>query len=309
MRPLRQFAVALLLVAVVAGDAAAQRGRPIILLVHGRGMLDRDSALTRKLWLDGLRSGSATITHAPLFDEGDVRVVWYADVLDPASDAGCDYASADPRARRAAAGDDGLRSVASMAGGLFGALSKLIDDKETATQVRELAGDAAFLGDSRKRCAAEDRLATAIARARGEGRPVIVVAHSLGSLVAYDELSAQRDTGEVRTLETLGSPLGSPDLRRLLIGGDETDSLVKPASVSEWINIRNTGDPFATAIAAAHDLITQPPASETDPHELVGYLREHDTALAILSAWCRAFARGAPAGCVEVAAAPRPGSS
>jgi pimeloyl-ACP methyl ester carboxylesterase len=282
-------------------SAQNDRGRPLVLLVHGRGMLDRDTALTRKLWLDGLRSGASAITQKALFDDRDVRVVWYADVLDPASDAGCDYPDSDPRARRAARGDDGLKSVVSMAGGLFGALAKLVDDKETATQMRELAGDAAFLGDARKRCASEDRLGAALARANSEGRPVILVAHSLGSLVAYDYLTTRRDTGLVRELATLGSPLGSPDLRRLLIGGDESDTLSKLPSVMDWVNIRNDGDPFATSVPFAREIVAVPPTDEKDPHELVGYLREKDTAQAILSAWCKAFAKGAPSGCREVA--------
>ncbi|HEX4684187.1 MAG TPA: hypothetical protein VH277_15830 [Gemmatimonadaceae bacterium] len=299
----RRFLIVAAFAGLTGGSLLAQggqSGRPILLLVHGRGMLDRDTALARKLWVDALRTGAATMTRSPVFDDGDVRVVWYADVLDPASDAGCDYAAADPRSRRAAGADDGLRTAASFAGGLFGALSKFVDDKETATQMRELAGDAEFLGDPRKRCASEDRLATAVARARGEGRPVIIVAHSLGSLLAYDYLAAQRDTGVVRELETLGSPLGSPDIRRLIIGGDESDSLAKPRSVAEWINIRHDGDPFGTSVSAARDMVTQPPADEKDPHELVGYLREHDTALQIFGAWCRAFRSGAPAGCADI---------
>lgn len=277
--------------------AQADRGRPLILLVHGRGMLDRDTALTRKLWLAGLRSGASTLTRAPLFEDRDVRVVWYADILDPASDAGCDYAAGDPRASRAARSDDGLKMIAGVAGGLFGALARMVDDKETATQMRELAGDAAFLGDARKRCASEDRLGAALERARSDGRPVILVAHSLGSLLAYDYLSARRDSGIVRELATLGSPLGSPDLRRLLIGGDERDTLTALSSVREWVNVRNTNDPFATTVPRAREIVATPPADEPDPHELVGYLREQETARAVLAAWCAAFPSGAPKGC------------
>ncbi|HXT17264.1 MAG TPA: hypothetical protein VN706_16620 [Gemmatimonadaceae bacterium] len=293
----------LLLVAAQAAPAQSDRGRPLVLLVHGRGMIDRDTALTRKLWMDGLRTGASTLTKAPLLEESDVRVVWYADVLDPSSDAGCDYPANDPRALRAGRSDEGLKTVASVAGGLFGALSKLVDDKETAAQMRDLAGDAAFLSDARKRCASEDRLSSAILRARSEGRPVIVVAHSLGSLVAYDYFSAARDTGTVRTLLTLGSPLGSPDLRHLLIGGDDSDSLARPVSVADWINIRNDGDPFATSVTAAnHDIASKPPADEPDPHELVGYLREPETARQVVAAWCGAFAKAvqAPKGCAEL---------
>jgi len=282
--------------------AQVDRGRPVILLVHGRGMLDRDTAATRRLWVDGLRTGAGAVTHAPLFDDRDVRVVWYADILDPASDAGCDYPPNDPRSLRAARGDDGLKSIAGVAGSLFGALAKLADDQEAATQMRQLAGDASFLSDARKRCASEARLDTALARAKREGRPVILVAHSLGSLLAYDDLSVRRDSGLVSELATLGSPLGSPGLRALLIGGDDRDTLTTLPGVREWINIRNENDPFARPVPLAHEIINTPPADEPDPHELVGYLRERETARAVLAAWCKAFTPStpAPAGCADV---------
>src|SRR3954470_10286918 len=114
MRMTRRLLFVASLAGLTGGHVLAQRGqsgRPILLLVHGRGMLDRDTAQARKLWVDGLRTGAATVTRASVFEDSDLRVVWYADVLDPASDAGCDYAAADPRARRAAGADDGLRSV------------------------------------------------------------------------------------------------------------------------------------------------------------------------------------------------------
>ena len=91
------------LIALVSSLLAGQedRGRPIVLLVHGRGMSDRDTAATRKMWQQALASGARTLTSESLIGDRDVRVVWYADVLDPRSGASCDYAAGDPRARRA----------------------------------------------------------------------------------------------------------------------------------------------------------------------------------------------------------------
>jgi alpha-beta hydrolase superfamily lysophospholipase len=45
-----------------------------------------------------------------------------------------------------------------------------------------------------KRCASEQRLGAEIDRAKAEGRPIVIVAHSLGAVVAYDYLSARRDS-------------------------------------------------------------------------------------------------------------------
>lgn len=280
--------------------ARAQRGRPVILLVHGRGMLGRDTAATRKLWFDGLKSGAALTTREPTIEDGDVRVVWYADVLDPASSEGCDYAPTDPRAKRDARTDAGLKQLASFAGGLFNVLSFVAGDNDSGLEMRALASDAAFLGDARKRCGSEARLAAALDRAKGEGRPVILVAHSLGAIIAYDYLSTRADTGLVRRFVTIGSMAGSRDLRELLIGGDSTDALAMPAGVSDWVNIHHGADPLATSLPIGRDILTSPPADEPDAHEMLGYLRGAVSNKEILSGWCQAMPGSRPSGCKEV---------
>ena len=282
---------------------APARGRPVVLLVHGRGMQGRDTAALRIMWRDAIDSGAAVLAGTRPLADSDVRLVWYADVLEPASAASCDYAAADPRARRDAAEDDGLKSVVSLVGSVLDGFSATASDSDARSTLQSLAADAAFLSDAHKRCATEARLAAAIDRARAEGRPVIVVAHSLGSVVAYDYLSTRRDSGLVQTLITVGSPLGSPDLRHLLIGGGDGDTVATLASVEHWINVRNDGDPLATVIRVARDVDVQSPADETDPHELVGYLREPATAKLVIGAWCAAFdtsAPGAPAACSRI---------
>lgn len=275
------------------------RGRPVILLVHGRGLLDRDSADLRQVWFNGLAFGARrTGPHVPI-KEGDVRLVWYADVLDPRSSDGCDYALSDRRARRDASADSGVRNVVSVIGGFLDAITGVVDDSEAGSQLRSLAADASFLTDARKRCASEQRLADAIARAESEQRPVIVVAHSLGSIVAYDYLSARPDSAVVSRFVTVGSMVGSADLRRLLIGGDSTDTLSLPRSVASWINIHNEGDPFAARVNVGRDITTQVADGETDPHEMVGYLRNAVTAGSVMSGWCAAFASKSPASCAD----------
>jgi pimeloyl-ACP methyl ester carboxylesterase len=292
--------------ALVAAFAAPEddRGRPVVLLVHGRGMLDRDSSATRAMWIGGLGSATKALARQSLISERDVRIVWYADVLDPRSDAGCDYSPADPRARRDAATDPDLKTFVSLAGSVLGALGAFVTDTEAGAQLRGFAGDAAFLSDARKRCAAEQRLGDAIDRAQREGRPIILVAHSLGALVAYDYLSTRRDTGVVQRFITIGSIVGSPELRHLLVGGDSTDTLVTPASVKRWVNIRNDRDPLATPLSVGRDVVVTVPADEADPHEMIGYLRGSATAGEVLSGWCAAFGPRAPspAGCAAIPA-------
>src|SRR5262249_37168022 len=157
------------------------------------------------LWFDGLASGSKQLTRSTLLSDKDVRLVWYADVLDPRSSESCDYAADDPRARRDAKVDPNLKGVVSFLGGLLATITSIAPDSESATAFRALASDASFLSDSHKRCASERRLSDALDRAKREGRPVILVAHSLGSVVAYDYLSTRADTGVVQRLVSVGS--------------------------------------------------------------------------------------------------------
>lgn len=287
------------LAATVGFAPRPEPGRPVILFVHGRGMIDRDTAETRKLWLGSLKATAKQITRDALVDDDDVRLVWYADVLDPRSREVCDYEATDPRARRDAKMDPEFKNVVSVVGSFLGAMTTMVSDNESASQLRALAGDASFLGDSRKRCASERRLGDALDRAKRERRPVILVAHSLGAIVAYDYLSSRADTGVVQRLVSVGSMLGSADLRRLLIGGDSTDTFASPASVKTWINVRNTGDVLAVPLSFGRDLLTTPPADEPDKHEMMSYLRNEVGATAILAGWCSAFAGKAPGGCAR----------
>lgn len=291
--------VVALAVCTAPTPARAPAARPVILLVHGRGMQDRDSASTRKEWLAALRSGAASFTRAATIDDADVRLVWYADVLDPRSTEACDYDPTDARARRDAKTDAELKQMVSIAGGLINLISALADDS-TAKEIRAFSADATFLSDAQKRCAAEARLGVAIDRAKREGRPIVLVAHSLGALVAYDYLSARADTGLIQDFFTLGSMAGAPDLRRLVIGGDSTDTFSVPVSVKEWTNIRNEKDGLAMPLTIGRDIVTNPPADEPDPHEMVGYLRGSMTARTILHAWCAAVPSNRPQGCIDI---------
>ena len=143
-------------------------------------------------------------------------------------------------------------------------------------------------------------MADALARARSEGRPVIVVAHSLGALVTWGYLQHRnlldaRDVVEIQRLVTVGSPIGNAPLRDLLFGDAAAVSL--PRGVLSWINAVNTDDPFAARLIATDSATGQVDAirgisdvligsSDESAHDLRGYLRDSSTASAIVSAWC-----------------------
>jgi len=80
---------------------------------------------------------------------------------------------------------------------------------------------------------------------RAEER-VLLIGHSLGSVIAYDtlwELSRQEGvTHRVDLFMTLGSPLSTRFIRRSLRGSDRTGAERYPASIVRWINYRAKGE-------------------------------------------------------------------
>lgn len=303
-----------LLGGVLALDRSA-RTRPVILLVHGRGYLTRDSAMIRRQALHALREGSFGLAADSLLADDDVRMVWYADVLDSQRRDTSQVRTCERR-------DDGGTTTLSAASilrvfALFA--SELLEANATgdqASDVRGIAGDLRFFGDPTSRCLAEGRIEDAISRARDEGRPVVLVAHSLGALVTWSHLQHRSARGEerlpeIRRLVTLGSPLGSDDLRELLL--DDAGPLTLPRGVRSWVNVVNERDPFASrllgrdstggqtrAIAGVSDAVTQ--NGDDEPHELLSYLRDRSTGHAVLGAWCDALERRErSAGCAAVA--------
>lgn len=96
-----------------------------------------------------------------------------------------------------------------------------------------------YFADVQARGAVIEGLANAIARAQ----PQILIAHSLGSIVAYDALWAHPEC-RVDMFLTLGSPLAMPDVvfHRL---AEHAGPRGRPPGVRRWINIADYGDIIA----------------------------------------------------------------
>jgi hypothetical protein len=73
-------------------------------------------------------------------------------------------------------------------------------------------------------------------------RPSVVIAHSLGSVVAYEALCADPSLA-VDLLITLGSPLALPYVLNRLEPGPPAEGLLpRPPGVHRWLNIADPGD-------------------------------------------------------------------
>ncbi|MGA5699099.1 serine peptidase [Peterkaempfera bronchialis] len=86
------------------------------------------------------------------------------------------------------------------------------------------------------------RIRDTVAEAVRTHRPRVVLAHSLGSVVAYEALHAHPDL-EVDLLVTLGSPLGLPGAVFEALEPEPRDGRgARPPGVARWVNLADPGD-------------------------------------------------------------------
>jgi len=119
---------------------------------------------------------------------------------------------------------------------LNGQLTKLFVAVCFPEVARYLAAD-----DAPARVQAREHVAATIS----ERQARVVIAHSLGTVVAYEALHAHPEL-EVDLLITLGSPLALPGaVFRRLQPQPSADTGVRPSNVRRWVNISDYGDPIA----------------------------------------------------------------
>jgi len=101
-------------------------------------------------------------------------------------------------------------------------------------------------------CAEEARLHLwqPLVSALEKNRPVLLIAHSMGSILSYDCLwllgRIQQSPQRVDTWLTMGSPLGKRFVRRRLQGADMPAAERYPRTIRRWINIVAVGELTAT---------------------------------------------------------------
>ena len=89
------------------------------------------------------------------------------------------------------------------------------------------------------------------------GRPVLLLAHSMGSVIAYDALwqlsHESGDTPEVDLFVSMGSPLGQNLIQRRLLGFGRDRASRYPVNITRWINIAAYGELTALDMTLAND--------------------------------------------------------
>ena len=235
--------------------------------------------MLRRQWKRHVDTALARAGASPVRDE-DVRLAWYADIMDPARDAQC--------ARRNGEGPDSL-GVETFARDFLASLAAALPTGESRG-ARTLLGDMLYALDRSRRCAAEQRVHSVMAQALDEKRPVVLVAYSLGALVTYGVLDDAKVLRDSRiALVTLGSPLGDADIRALL--GSSPDSLRVPPGVAHWENVYDPGDVFASPLAdivkGVNDTeLSTRGADAVEAHYVDRYLTDRATGEALARALC-----------------------
>jgi hypothetical protein len=151
-------------------------------------------------------------------------------------------------------------------------------------------------------------LKASLRQARDAKRPILLMAHSMGSVIAYESLwqmsRANREPIQIDLLLTMGSPLGQNYTQKRLKGSDAIRSVRYPDNIGSWVNLSAVGD--LTAIKPAlrsgfrgmleSELLADIDDRQVDnwfrldgvlnTHSEYGYLGNPETA-AIVSEWWR----------------------
>jgi pimeloyl-ACP methyl ester carboxylesterase len=77
-------------------------------------------------------------------------------------------------------------------------------------------------------------------------RPILLIGHSMGSIIAYDSLwqlsQEPDDDRKIDLFMTMGSPLGQNFIQRRIKGSKEARDNRYPRNIRRWVNIAAVGD-------------------------------------------------------------------
>jgi hypothetical protein len=184
-------------------------------------------------------------------------------------------------------------TAARMRGGLGKALEKVskvrVGDRFVTGTVKSKMPDLHFYkNDEQMQKAVQTRLIKRLCSARRWRKKIMLVAHSMGSIVAYDvlkDLERALSGLEISHFVTVGSPLGLAGLKTVIEGQPRV-----PECVARWSNFTDPKDPVASwdtslcdnyepnsrGVTISDHLVVNgyvSPAGKANPHKIFGYLR------------------------------------
>ena len=91
-----------------------------------------------------------------------------------------------------------------------------------------------------------EQLMAPLRRMFADGDRVLLIGHSMGSVIAYDALwelwHKVHNTGRIDMLLTLGSPLGMRFTQKRLLGAGAVGAARYPGNIRRWVNVAARGD-------------------------------------------------------------------
>ncbi len=111
-------------------------------------------------------------------------------------------------------------------------------------------------------------------------RPILLMGHSMGSVIAYDSLwqmsHDKRDDLNIDLLLTMGSPLGQNYIQKRIKGHANSGVARYPNNISRWINLSAVGDMTALDLHLREDfgeMVELGQIDSIDDVDLINYFR------------------------------------